>query len=109
MNVVVYLVCDPGLNQPYWHREFLTENAKFKEVMSICHSKPRQKIYQTYRVQYICGILLISSKFQESCLFDLTNFIFFNKIEIDTVLQECDMFLLEIFDRLKDNIVGDKG
>lgn len=59
-------------------------------------------------MQYICGILLIS-RFQENCLSDLTNFIFLNKIEIDTVLQECEMFLLKIFDRLKDNTVGDKG
>ncbi|XP_038171858.1 protein PPP4R3C-like [Arvicola amphibius] len=109
MDVIGCLEYDPSLDQPYQHRKFLTESAKFKEVMPITHSKLKQKIHQTYRMQYIHDILLpISSKFQEDWLSDLTTFIFSNKIEIINMLHEDEMFLHEAFSELKDNTVGDE-
>ncbi|XP_075813506.1 protein PPP4R3C1-like [Microtus pennsylvanicus] len=109
MDVIGCLEYDPNLDKPYRHRKFLAENAKFKEVMPITHSKLRQKIHQTYKMQYIHDILLpIPSKFHENRLSDLTASIFSNKIEIVTMLQEDEMFLLEIFAQLEDKIVGDE-
>ncbi|OBS69807.1 hypothetical protein A6R68_01651 [Neotoma lepida] len=109
MDMVGCLEYDPGLNQPYPHREFLTENTKFKQVIPITYSKLKQKIHQTYTMHCICDILLPTpSKFQENCLSDLTTLIFYNKIEIVAMLQEDEMFLLTVFAQLKDNTVGDE-
>ncbi|XP_040599883.1 protein PPP4R3C-like [Mesocricetus auratus] len=107
MDVLGCLEYDPVLDQPYRHREFLTENAKLKEVIPLTCSKLRRKIDQTYRIQYIRDILFPTpSKFQEHHISDLNTFIFYNKIEIVTMLQEDKMFLFEIFAQLKDNTLG---
>ncbi|XP_038956280.1 protein PPP4R3C-like [Rattus norvegicus] len=109
MDVVGCLEYDPALDQPKKYRQFLTQNAKFKEVMPITHSQLRKKIQETYRMQYIHDIVLPTpSIFEGNLLSDLTTMIFFNKIEIITMLQEDEHFLLEIFAQLKDNTVGDE-
>lgn len=88
MDVVGCLEFDPSLVQPKKHREFLTKTAKFKEVIPITDSELRQKIHQTYRVQYIQDIILPTpSVFEENFLSTLTSFIFFNKVEIVSMLQ----------------------
>ncbi|XP_048652338.1 protein PPP4R3C [Marmota marmota marmota] len=103
MDVVGCLEYDPALTQPKRYREFLTQNVKFKEVMPITDSKLRQKIHQTYRVQYIHDILFpIPSIFEENLLSTLTTFIFFNKVEIVSMLLEDDMFLFEVLAQLRD-------
>ncbi|EDL96038.1 rCG36310 [Rattus norvegicus] len=108
MDVVGCLEYGPDLNQPKRHREFLTQNVKFKEVIPITQTQLRQKIQQTYRLQYVHDIMLPTpSMFQANLLSDLTTMIFFNKIEIITMLQEDEKFLLEVFTQLKDNTVGD--
>ncbi|KFQ48904.1 Serine/threonine-protein phosphatase 4 regulatory subunit 3B, partial [Pelecanus crispus] len=91
MDVVGCLEYDPSLAQPKRHREFLTKTAKFKEVIPITDSELRQKIHQTYRVQYIQDIILPTpSVFEENFLSTLTSFIFFNKVEIVSMLQQCE-------------------
>ncbi|KFP71478.1 Serine/threonine-protein phosphatase 4 regulatory subunit 3B, partial [Acanthisitta chloris] len=91
MDVVGCLEYDPSLAQPKRHREFLTKTAKFKEVIPITDSELRQKIHQTYRVQYIQDIILPTpSVFEENFLSTLTSFIFFNKVEIVSMLQVSD-------------------
>ncbi|OWK10319.1 hypothetical protein Celaphus_00005597, partial [Cervus elaphus hippelaphus] len=91
MDVVGCLEYDPALAQPKRHREFLTKTAKFKEVIPITDSELRQKIHQTYRVQYIQDIILPTpSVFEENFLSTLTSFIFFNKVEIVSMLQGMD-------------------
>ncbi|KAG3271866.1 hypothetical protein H1C71_030060 [Ictidomys tridecemlineatus] len=103
MDVVGCLEYDPALTQPKRYREFLTQNVKFKEVMPIKDSKLRQKIHQTYRVQYIHDILFpIPSIFEENLLSTLTTFIFFNKVEIVSMLLEDDVFLFEVLAQLRD-------
>lgn len=88
MDVVGCLEYDPALVQPKRHREFLTKTAKFKEVIPITDSELRQKIHQTYRVQYIQDIILPTpSVFEENVLSTLSSFIFFNKVEIVSMLQ----------------------
>ncbi|ELW47879.1 Serine/threonine-protein phosphatase 4 regulatory subunit 3 [Tupaia chinensis] len=94
MDVVGCLEYDPALAQPKKHREFLTKTAKFKEVIPITDSELRQKIHQTYRVQYIQDIILPTpSVFEENFLSTLTSFIFFNKVEIVSMLQALRLFL----------------
>ncbi|NWH60244.1 P4R3B phosphatase, partial [Geococcyx californianus] len=98
MDVVGCLEYDPSLAQPKRHREFLTKTAKFKEVIPITDSELRQKIHQTYRVQYIQDIILPTpSVFEENFLSTLTSFIFFNKVEIVSMLQNCMNKLLGFF------------
>lgn len=108
MDVVGCLEYDPALAQPKRHREFLTQNAKFKEVIPITGCELRQKIHQTYRVQYIHDILMpIPSVFEENLLSSLTTFIFLNKMEIVRMLQEDDNFLSEVFVQLRSETIDD--
>ncbi|XP_058880448.1 serine/threonine-protein phosphatase 4 regulatory subunit 3-like isoform X4 [Acipenser ruthenus] len=108
MDVVGCLEYDPALVQPKKHREFLTKTAKFKEVIPITDSELRQKIHQTYRVQYIQDIILPTpSVFEENFLSTLTSFIFFNKVEIVSMLQEDEKFLSEVFAQLTDEATDD--
>ncbi|KFO18493.1 Serine/threonine-protein phosphatase 4 regulatory subunit 3 [Fukomys damarensis] len=108
MDVVGCLEYDPALAQPKRHREFLTKTAKFKEVIPITDSELRQKIHQTYRVQYIQDIILpMPSVFEENFLSTLTSFIFFNKVEIVSMLQEDEKFLSEVFAQLTDEATDD--
>uniref|UniRef100_A0A3Q1I3M5 Serine/threonine-protein phosphatase 4 regulatory subunit 3 n=1 Tax=Anabas testudineus TaxID=64144 RepID=A0A3Q1I3M5_ANATE len=108
MDVVGCLEYDPSLVQPKRHREFLTKTAKFKEVIPITDSELRQKIHQTYRVQYIQDIILPTpSVFEENFLSTLTSFIFFNKVEIVSMLQEDEKFLTEVFAQLTDEATDD--
>ncbi|XP_028636165.1 protein PPP4R3C-like [Grammomys surdaster] len=109
MDVIGCLEHGPGLDQPKKYREFLTQNAKFKEVLPIIHSQLRQKIHQTYRMQYVHDIMLPTpSIFEANHLSNLTAMIFFNKIEIVTMLQKDKKFLLQVFAQLKDNAVSDE-
>lgn len=88
MDVIGCLEFDPALPQPRRHREFLTTTARFKEVIPITDPELRQKIHQTYRVQYIQDMVLPTpSVFEENMLSTLHSFIFFNKVEIVGMLQ----------------------
>ncbi|KAL2768879.1 protein PPP4R3C [Daubentonia madagascariensis] len=108
LDVVGCLEYDPALAQPKRHREFLTQNAKFKEVIPITDPELRQKIHQTYRVQYIYDILLpVPSMFEENFLSTLTTFIFFNKVEIVSMVQEDEKFLSDVFILLRDKTIDD--
>uniref|UniRef100_A0A7N8XLU2 Serine/threonine-protein phosphatase 4 regulatory subunit 3 n=1 Tax=Mastacembelus armatus TaxID=205130 RepID=A0A7N8XLU2_9TELE len=108
MDVVGCLEYDPALVQPKRHREFLTKTAKFKEVIPITDSELRQKIHQTYRVQYIQDIILPTpSVFEDNFLSTLNSFIFFNKVEIVSMLQEDEKFLTEVFAQLTDEATED--
>ncbi|XP_028278788.1 serine/threonine-protein phosphatase 4 regulatory subunit 3B isoform X1 [Parambassis ranga] len=108
MDVVGCLEYDPALVQPKRHREFLTKTAKFKEVIPITDSELRQKIHQTYRVQYIQDIILPTpSLFEDNFLSTLNSFIFFNKVEIVSMLQEDEKFLTEVFAQLTDEATED--
>ncbi|XP_019523451.1 PREDICTED: serine/threonine-protein phosphatase 4 regulatory subunit 3B-like [Hipposideros armiger] len=108
MNVVGCLEYDPALTQPKRHREFLTQHAKFKEVVPITNCELRQKIHQTYRVQYILNILLpVPSIFEEHCVSTLKSFIFFNKVKIVHMLQTDNEFLPQVLAQLKDKTTDD--
>uniref|UniRef100_A0A9J8BY54 Serine/threonine-protein phosphatase 4 regulatory subunit 3 n=1 Tax=Cyprinus carpio carpio TaxID=630221 RepID=A0A9J8BY54_CYPCA len=108
MDVVGCLEYEPALLQPKSHREFLTKTARFREVIPITDSELRQKIHQTYRVQYIQDIILpTQSVFEDNFLSTLSSFIFFNKVEIVSMLQEDEKFLTEVFAQLTDEATED--
>ncbi|XP_044090687.1 serine/threonine-protein phosphatase 4 regulatory subunit 3B-like [Neovison vison] len=107
MDVVGCLEYDPASAQPKRHREFLTQNARFKEVVPITNGELTQKIHQTYRIQYIYDILLPApSMYEENFLSSLTTFIFLNKVEIVSMLQD-ENFLSEVFAQLKNAAIDD--
>ncbi|XP_027944460.1 serine/threonine-protein phosphatase 4 regulatory subunit 3B-like [Eumetopias jubatus] len=108
MDVVGCLEYDPALAQPKRHREFLTQNARFKEVVPITDCELRQKIHQTYRVQYIRDILLpVPSMYEENFLSTLTTFIFLSKVEIVSMLKDDNNFLSQVFAQLRDETIND--
>ncbi|ELW55797.1 Serine/threonine-protein phosphatase 4 regulatory subunit 3A [Tupaia chinensis] len=109
MDVIGCLEYDPALSQPRKHREFLTKTAKFKEVIPISDPELKQKIHQTYRVQYIQDMVLPTpSVFEENMLSTLHSFIFFNKVEIVGMLQEDEKFLTDLFAQLTDEATDEE-
>lgn len=108
-DVVGILEYDSSLPQPAKHREYLQNTSRFKEVIPITNTELRNKIHQTYRVQYIQDVILPTpSVFEENMLSTLSSFIFFNKVEIVTMIQvsyvfyycsfSCYLFIKLIFD-----------
>ncbi len=70
------------------HREYLWDKAEFREVIPISTPELKMKIHQTYRVQYIQDVMLPApSIFEENMLSSLNSFIFFNKVEIVSLVQ----------------------
>ncbi|XP_033734679.1 serine/threonine-protein phosphatase 4 regulatory subunit 3A-like isoform X2 [Pecten maximus] len=107
-DVVGVLEYDPSLPQPAKHREYLRNTAKFKEVIPITNQELLNKIHQTYRVQYIQDVILPTpSVFEENMLSTLTSFIFFNKVEIVSMIQEDEQFLTTLFAELTDDETDD--
>ncbi|CAG2109627.1 unnamed protein product [Medioppia subpectinata] len=94
---------DPSLPAPKRHREYLKSVSRFKEVIPLGNSELVAKIHQTYRVQYIQEVVLPTpSVFEENMLSTLSSFIFFNKVEIVSLIQEDEKFLRQLFAQLSD-------
>lgn len=102
-DVVGCLEYDPSSPAPKRHRQYLKQLARFKEVIPISNPELLAKIHQTYRVQYIQDVVLPTpSVFEDNMLSTLSSFIFFNKVEIVTLIQEDEKFLSELFAQLTD-------
>lgn len=87
-DVVGCLEYEPTLPQPKKHRQYLQQLAKFKQAIPITNAELLAKIHQTYRVQYIQDVVLPTpSVFEDNMLSTLSSFIFFNKVEIVTLIQ----------------------
>ncbi|KAL1122653.1 hypothetical protein AAG570_002980 [Ranatra chinensis] len=96
-DVVGCLEYDPSSATPKRHRHYLKNMSKFKEVIPISNPELLSKIHQTYRVQYIQDVVLPTpSVFEDNMLSTLSSFIFFNKVEIVTLIQEDDKLLNEV-------------
>lgn len=107
-DVVGCLEYDPALSTPKRHREYLRQQAKFKEAIPIKNAELLSKIHQTFRVQYIQDVVLPTpSVFEENMLSTLSSFIFFNKVEIVSLVQEDEKFLTELFSMLTDLSTSD--
>ena len=110
MDVISCLEYEPQLNynEKRNHRDFLDTKATFKEVIPIGNSELLAKIHQTYRVQYIQdAILPAPSLFEENLLSTMNSFLFFNKVDIVTLLYEDPKFLSQLFSTLKDENLSD--
>lgn len=101
-DVIGVLEYNPISPQPTKHRQYLKDTARFKQVVPITKTELLQKIHQTYRVQYIQDVILPTpSVFEENHLSSLTSFIFFNKVEIVSMIQEDYKFLSLLFIQLR--------
>ncbi|VDD81859.1 unnamed protein product [Mesocestoides corti] len=84
------------------HRDFLRNQANFKEVLPLHNSELVNKIHQTYRVQYIQDCCLPPpGLFDDHTMSALKSFISLNKMEIISALQEDDECMLRLFTCLK--------
>lgn len=98
-DVVGCLEYDPSLQTPKKHRQYLKQLAKFREAIPIKNADLLAKIHQTYRVQYIQDIILPTPSVfvEDNMLNTLSSFIYFNKVEIVTLIQEDEKFLIDLF------------
>ncbi|XP_044728570.1 serine/threonine-protein phosphatase 4 regulatory subunit 3A isoform X2 [Chrysoperla carnea] len=107
-DVVGCLEYDPSQSTPKRHRQYLKQQARFKEAIPIRNKELLSKIHQTFRVQYIQDVVLPTpSVFEDNMLSTLSSFIFFNKVEIVTLLQDDEKFLTELFSLLTDETTPD--
>lgn len=108
-DVVGCLEYESTDSPPRQHRKFLKHLARFREAIPIKNQDLLAKIHQTYRVQYIQDIILPApSVFVEDAMLNsLASFIFFNKVEIVTLIQEDEKFLVELFSLLTDPSTSD--
>ncbi|KAH8281115.1 hypothetical protein KR054_011736 [Drosophila jambulina] len=108
-DVVGCLEYDPSVAQPKKHRQYLKQLAKFREAVPIKNPDLLAKIHQTFRVQYIQDIILPTPSVfvEDNMLNTLSSFIFFNKVEIVTMIQDDERFLLDVFAVLTDPATGD--
>lgn len=109
-DVIGCLEYDPTGGPLKRHRQYLKQFSKFREPIEIKNPELLAKIHQTYRVQYIQDIVLPApSMFEDAMLNSLSSFIFFNKCEICTLIQEDDKYLDDLFALLSDiNTLLDK-
>ncbi|KAK7578089.1 hypothetical protein V9T40_010294 [Parthenolecanium corni] len=102
-DVIGCLEYDPLSPEPKRHRQYLKNESKFKEVIPISNAELLAKIHQTHRVQYIQDVVLPApSMFEDNMLSALSSFIFFNKVEIVTLIQEDEKFLPDLLSKLTD-------
>ncbi|EDV90676.1 GH14264 [Drosophila grimshawi] len=108
-DVVGCLEYDPSVAQPKKHRQYLKQWAKFREAVPIKNLDLLAKIHQTFRVQYIQDIILPTPSVfvEDNMLNTLSSFIFFNKVEIVTLIQEDERFLVDVFTLLTDLSTND--
>ncbi|XP_075261555.1 serine/threonine-protein phosphatase 4 regulatory subunit 3-like isoform X2 [Convolutriloba macropyga] len=98
-DVIGILEYPPGKERQR-HREFIN-NATLKEALPIKKEKLLHKIKQTYKVQYIHDVILPTPPIMEEMnLYTLQSFIYLNKAEIVTMIQEDVPFLKSIISQI---------
>jgi protein phosphatase-4 regulatory subunit 3 len=108
-DVIGVFEYDPSQPQPRKHRDFLRSESRFKQVIPFGNSELVHKIHQTYRVQYIQDVVLPTpSVLEDNMISNLNSFIFFNKVEIVSIIQEDDKFLRELFSMITDESTDDE-
>eukprot|EP00798_Chlamydomonas_sp_ICE-L_P024204 gene24204-9802_t len=100
MDVVGALEYDPELSQRQPHRDFLSSNVVFKEVVPITDPTVLSKIHQTYRIQYIKDVILPRA-LDDATYATLTSLVLFNNVEVVSTLYLDAHFLPELFLRLE--------
>lgn len=78
------------------HRQYLSDDSRFKEVVPIEDPNIRKKIHYTYRLQYLKDVVL--ARILDDPTFGVLNsLIFFHQVDIVTHLQGNAAFLRELF------------
>ncbi|ODA77951.1 hypothetical protein RJ55_06554 [Drechmeria coniospora] len=97
LGVVGALEYDPDFpSHKANHRHWLDNQGRYKEVVPIEDLQTRQKIHQTYRLQYLKDVVL--ARILDDPTFSVLNsLIFFNQVEIVQHLQSNAAFLSELF------------
>ncbi|POR31452.1 Uncharacterized protein TPAR_08335 [Tolypocladium paradoxum] len=97
LGVVGALEYDPDFpSHKANHRHWLDNQGRYKEVVPIEDEQTRQKIHQTYRLQYLKDVVL--ARILDDPTFSvLSSLIFFNQVDIVQHLQSNSAFLSELF------------
>jgi protein phosphatase-4 regulatory subunit 3 len=78
------------------HRQYLSDNSRFKEVVKIEEPHIQKKIHYTYRLQYIKDVVL--ARILDDPTFSVLNsLIFFHQVDIVQHVQSNVTFLKELF------------
>lgn len=78
------------------HRNYLADESRFNEVIPIPNIKIRQRIKQTFKLQFLKDVVL--ARLLDDPTFSLlTSMIYFNQIEIIGYLQEANDFSKSLF------------
>ena len=78
------------------HRQYLSDNSRFKEVVEIKDQNITRRIRQTWRLQYLKDVVL--ARILDDPTFSVLNsLIFFNQVDIVQHLQSNSLFLKELF------------
>ncbi|KAL1922484.1 uncharacterized protein VTP21DRAFT_10023 [Calcarisporiella thermophila] len=97
MGVVGILEYDPDF--PHLkanHREFLSKNSKFKQVVTIKDKLVEAKIHQTFRLQYLKDVVLART-LDDPTFSIISSIIFCNHVDIVQHLKQNHEFLKELF------------
>lgn len=97
VGVVGALEYDPDFPQHKAnHRQWLSNQGRYKEVVRIEDDQIRRRIHQTYRLQYMKDVVL--ARILDDPTFSVLNsMIFFNQVEIVQHLQGNGGFLRDLF------------
>jgi protein phosphatase-4 regulatory subunit 3 len=102
MGVVGALEYDPDFpSHKANHRQWLSQQGRYKEVVRIEDEKIRKKIHQTYRLQYLKDVVL-ARILDDNTFGVLNSMIFFNQVAIVQHLDHDATFLKNLFDIFKD-------
>lgn len=86
------------------YREYLSDMSKFKQVVDIKNTEIKNKIRQTFRLQYLKDVVF--ARIVDDLTFSILNtLIFFNQVDILQHIQHNDEFLKELFGLFKDDTV----
>ncbi|KAF2235807.1 DUF625-domain-containing protein [Viridothelium virens] len=97
LGVVGALEYDPDFpSHKANHRQYLSDESKFKEVVPIDDPEIKKKIHYTYRLQYLKDVVL--ARILDDPTFSVLNsLIFFHQVDIVQHLQSNQAFLSELF------------
>ncbi|KAK1759458.1 putative suppressor of mek1 protein [Echria macrotheca] len=97
LGVVGALEYDPDFpSHKANHRQWLSGQGRYKEVVKIDDEQIRRKIHQTYRLQYLKDVVL--ARILDDPTFSVLNsLIFFNQVDIVSHLQSNGGFLHDLF------------
>jgi protein phosphatase-4 regulatory subunit 3 len=82
------------------HREFMRDQAKFKQVVEIEDKTIQTKIHQNFRISYLKDVILPRA-LDDAAFSTLNSIMFFNNIEIVNHLQSDREFLQTLFAKIR--------